>query len=336
MRINPTGIQDQVQRFLTGESSTDFGELALEIFHFQRLSNPVYASFCAELPEPTDWREIPALPLPAFRFARVSCFPEASIQRTFRTSGTTGDRRGEHHFESLELYRSSSLSGWRLAGLPATGILCLLPAPEEAPDSSLSCMAGWLADPDDFFLRTGKLDVDGLAGRIRQADGPVCLFGTALAFLNWFESITHPFILPPGSLAVETGGFKGSGRELPKEELYALFASKLGLAADAVWNEYGMTELSSQAYSRGLGRLHRLPPWMRAMVVDPSGGNEVEVGEVGVLRFFDLANTGSVLAVQTRDLAVRQEGGFELIGRDPTALPRGCSLSADALLRQSG
>ena len=139
--------------------------------------------------------------------------------------------------------------------------------------------------------------------------------------------------LPDGSFAVETGGYKGSGRDIAKAALYAQFAERLGLQHDRVLNEYGMTELSSQCYTRGLGAPHIAPPWMRALVIDPETNRELPVGETGVLRLFDLANLGSVLAIQTQDLAVRRERGFELLGRDPAALPRGCSRAADERMR---
>jgi hypothetical protein len=96
-----------------------------------------------------------------------------------------------------------------------------------------------------------------------------------------------------------------------------------------------MTELSSQFYTRGLGRPHDAPPWLRTLVIDPETDQEVQPGRTGVLRIFDLANIGSVMAVQTRDLAIRRQGGFELIGRDPAALPRGCSRAADEMLARA-
>jgi hypothetical protein len=138
--------------------------------------------------------------------------------------------------------------------------------------------------------------------------------------------------LPVGSIAVETGGYKGTRRELPKTDLYALFRGRLGLPANDVVNEYGMTELSSQFYSRGVGTPHFGPPWARGLVVDPATGREVEDGATGVLRLFDAANLWSVCAVQTQDLAIRYGDNFVLIGRDPAALPRGCSRAADELL----
>ncbi len=206
-----------------------------------------------------------------------------------------------------------------------------MPSPEASPNSSLSCMAGWLASPDRFFLG----EWDRLVEALRGEKNPLVLFGTALAFLDFFEWLDRRELrLPAGSLAMETGGYKGTNRSLPKRDLYALFEKHLGLGQDQIWNEYGMTELSSQFYSRGLGNPHRGAPWVCALVIDPESGAECADGATGVLRIFDLANLGSCCALQTRDLAVRRAGDFELIGRDPAALPRGCSRAADEALGQ--
>ena len=140
--------------------------------------------------------------------------------------------------------------------------------------------------------------------------------------------------VPRGSYALETGGYKGSGRELGKHDLYEMFQAFLGLAPQEVINEYGMTELSSQFYARGLGTPHEGPPWLRGIVFDPETGAEVADDGVGVLRIFDLANLGSVLAIETQDLAIRRGEKFELIGRDPGALPRGCSRMADEAMQR--
>ncbi len=307
----------------------DFGGILLGAHAFQREFCPPYGAFCALSPFPASWREIPALPLSAFRHAAIRCFPPEKIVCSFHTSGTTGEGHGTHDFFTLSLYHAAAMGGWAHAGLPGGETLCLLPAPEQAPHSSLSRMARWLAPADNFFLgRWGAL-----AGRIAAEDRPILLFGTALAFLDFFEWLgARRLTLPAGSLAVETGGYKGARRDLPKADLYALFEARLGLAADAVWNEYGMTELSSQFYTNGLGRPHRGAPWVRALVLDPETDREVAEGETGVLRIFDLANIGSCCALQTRDLAIRRGDDFELLGRDPAALPRGCSRAADEML----
>ena len=281
------------------------------------------------------------MPLAAFRQTAIRCFPEAETLRTFRTSGTTGEGYGQHHFRTVELYRTAALAGWRKAGLSESNVLCLLPTPETAPHSSLACMAGWLAPAENFFPGNWEAlcaKVKTTSGRSsppksdREVASPV-LFGTALAFLDFFEWLgERTFPLPAGTIAVETGGYKGTRRDLPKADLYALFEKKLGLPAAAVGNEYGMTELSSQFYTRGLGHPHLGAPWVRALVIDPETESEVADGGTGVLRIFDLANTGSCCAIQTRDLAIRRGENFQLLGRDPAALPRGCSRAADEML----
>ena len=318
----------------------EFAALALEAHAFQKRRNAPYAKFCATRPPAAHWREIPAVPQSAFKTAELRGFPEEEIERTFLTSGTTGEARGRHHFCSLALYHGAVARGWEFFGLPRLRILALTPKPWEARHSSLAEMLTALPEPSQFFVSSdGKLCTAEIAQRLHwQTDSrePALVFGTALAFLNFFEHCDGEgwrFQMPAGSAALETGGYKGSGREVPKAELYARFGEYLGLAPDDVLNEYGMTELSSQFYTRGLGGMHEGPPWVRAVVNDPETGAEAAVGETGVLRIFDLANLGSVLAVETQDLAVRRERGFELLGRDPAALPRGCSRAADERMR---
>lgn len=279
------------------------------------------------------------MPQSAFKRAQLSCVPAERIGKTFRTSGTTGETRGEHHFAGTDLYEAALLAGWRAQNFPRWRQVIFAQRPEESPHSSLSHMFGTLAvesdEPQTWVLTAdGQIKFAALEAVLADTR-PVALLGTALAFLNFFEQSEKAWLLPTGSFALETGGYKGSGRSLPKAELYAQFTERFGLRADAVWNEYGMTELSSQGYTHGLGRPHHTPPWLRTVILDPASGAEVAVGETGVLRLFDLANLNSVLALETQDLATRRETGFDLLGRDPAALPRGCSRAVDELLRRS-
>jgi len=138
-----------------------------------------------------------------------------------------------------------------------------------------------------------------------------------------------PLRLPHGSWLLETGGFKGRSREVAKAELYAQLARTFSLRDLDLYNEYGMSELSSQAYARGVSGLHETPPWARVLVCDPATGREVRLGQRGLVRWLDLANLDSVMAVQTLDLAERTPSGFRLIGRLPRTEPRGCSLGAE-------
>ena len=126
---------------------------------------------------------------------------------------------------------------------------------------------------------------------------------------------------------METGGYKGRSRELPPAQLHAQLTACLGVPPENIVCEYGMSELSSQAYRLNTNHFV-FPPWCRVHIVSPETGREVADGETGLLRLFDLANVRSVLAVQTEDLAVRRGDGFTLLGRAAHAEMRGCSLLA--------
>jgi hypothetical protein len=140
---------------------------------------------------------------------------------------------------------------------------------------------------------------------------------------------------------METGGSKGRARGLAPGELHAQLERALGVPTARIVNQYGMTELASQFYDSVLARpgepRRKLgPPWARVRVVDPETGADARPGEIGSLAIYDLANTGSVLALQTADLGRSLRDGFELVGRElgrsPGAEARGCSIAADELL----
>jgi hypothetical protein len=329
-------LENRLVSLINGDEISDaaFRDAALEVHRFQRRHNEPLARYCEHRGTPRDledWRQIPAVPQNVFKRYCLSVAPDR-ITKTFQTSGTTGEGRGQHHFLNTRLYETALVRGWERLALPKIRSLILAPAPDQAPHSSLSHMLGVLSarTPARFCVKPdGQLDLAAISEELAGRE-PVALLGTALAFLHLFEQPGSPrWRLAPGSFAMETGGYKGTGRDIAKADLYALFGEYLGLPPEAILNEYSMTELSSQCYTRGLGRPHEAPPWLRALVIDPETGNEVSVGQTGVLQLFDLANLGSSLAIETQDLAVREEIGFTLLGRDPGALPRGCSRAAD-------
>lgn len=334
-------LEAQLLDFVQVEGAgRDFDALALAVHRFQLRWNQPLANFCATRPEPRDWREIPAVPQSAFKHFTLSVARADLVGKTFHTSGTTGEGFGRHHFVSTRLYDEAARAGWQRLGLPKLVHFVLVPNPADAPHSSLAHMMAALAPLAEetcwLIESDGRLrqDFPETLDRATRSGAPIALLGTALAFLHAFAHLGARRIrLPAGSFAMETGGFKGSDRDISKPALSAQFREFLALEPDAVFNEYGMTELSSQFYTRGLGRAHEGPPWLRAVVFNPETGDEVAVGETGVLRIFDLANLGSVLAIETRDLAIRRDSGFELLGRDPGALPRGCSRQADEQMR---
>ena len=200
-------------------------------------------------------------------------------------------------------------------------------------------------DPESGFLveagelRTGRL-LDGLEQAVASGVA-VVLCGTALALvhlLEAMESAERRIALPEGSRVMETGGFKGSSRELPRDTLYQRLHRSLGVPPGRIVNQYGMTELGSQFYDSVLRfpatpRRKLGPPWTRVRMIDPESGDEARDGEIGVVTVLDLANTGSVLSIQTADLGRALGDGFEVIGREPGAEDRGCSIAADEMLQ---
>lgn len=322
----------EVQQWIGPAAAGDF-EVILPRLHARHYArNAPYRAFCQTSgvgESVTFWRRIPCLPQAAFKHADLRSFPPEETVKTFRTSGTTGEGFGQHHFRTLEVYETAVREGWRHAGLPSGPFLVIAPHPVEAPHSSLSHMLATLAAKEDFIAPGGVLELN----RLRDLSGPVCLLGTALGFLHLVEALgSERIVLPAGSTAMETGGYKGSGRVIARPELYAMLGEKLGLAPGEMINEYGMTELSSQFYARGPHGLHHGPPWARAVVADPVTLAEVAEGETGILLIYDGANVGSVVGIRTQDLAVKRGSAFELLGRDPSVLPRGCSRAADEWL----
>jgi hypothetical protein len=193
------------------------------------------------------------------------------------------------------------------------------------------------------------LDFDAALKALREscANGkPLIMLGTAFSFVHLLDFLAEQdlrFQLPAGSQVMETGGYKNRSRSLPKAELHQLITERLGVPPSHIICEYGMSELSSQAYDgraallRGQDwgraaarpcRVFLFPPWVRVQIVSPETGREVAEGETGLIRVFDLANVFSVMAIQTEDLGIRRAEHFELIGRATLAESRGCSLMA--------
>jgi hypothetical protein len=237
-----------------------------------------------------------------------------------------------------------------MAGETALRMLSLGPSPRLSPRSSLGHMLGRVMEAfgapgsGEFVTATG-IDLQGFARALEQATAeqePVCLLGTAFAFVHTLESLApvaadRPprFALPPGSRLMDTGGYKGRSREVPRAELLRLYEEVFGIPPAHVISEYGMTEMSSQFYRRE-GSAYLAPPWVRTVVVDPERLEPLAAGEVGLLRHYDLANLDSVMAIQTDDLGILRDEGFELLGRAAGAEARGCSLAVEELLREGG
>jgi hypothetical protein len=332
----------------------EFSGMALMLFTLQFDHNSAYRKLCeARKISPhttTHWTQIPAVPTSAFKELELSCLPPKARTRVFHSSGTTAQKpsRHFHNEESLAVYETSLLAWFRFHIQPGKRLAILTPPPTVAPNSSLVHMFETVRRdsnaPETSFC--GNLDKDGAwavnfelaVGALQNASQtgePIVILGTAFSFVHLLDYLAEKdlrFKLPPGSPVMETGGYKNRSRVMPKEELHALTTERLGVPSSHIIREYGMSELSSQAYdidgynSSSVIRHFHFPPWVRAKVISPETGREVADGETGLLRIFDLANVFSVMAIQTEDLVIRRGERFELIGRAEIAEPRGCSL----------
>ena len=368
-----------------------FSALALEVFAYQFARNPVYARFCqGRSVTPANvkrWQEIPAVPTTAFKELPIACFPAERAAAVYESSGTTGTKRSKHYLSTLELYEASLKPNFQAhllrdgARLP---MLILALPPRLAPKSSLThmleiVMGEWGAEGSRYYLDERGLQrhelLDDLR-RFQRAGEAVALLGITFAFVHFIDHCLENKLtlhMPPGSRIMDTGGYKGRSREVPKEELYRLYGAVFGVPWHHVVNEYGMTEMSSQFYdtdlfdfvsrrnigdsllspggrepalspSKGVngegepisGSRHKIgPPWTRTLVIDPETMLPARPGAIGLLRHFDLANLDSAMAIQTDDLGREIGGGFEILGRAKGAEARGCSLAVDELLSQA-
>jgi hypothetical protein len=284
----------------------------------------------------------------AFKAARIATFAPAREARVFFTSGTTGEVRGRHALETMELYELAAISAARRWLLPAQRyrFVLLAESEESNPHSSLSAMLSmflktWGDDDDAFCVDRGTLLVEKVRARVDRARAEgvsVAMLGATFAFVHLWDAVGdgESMRLPPGSVVMPTGGFKGRSRELSNDEFMSEIQVRFGVSRVDVVQEYGMTELCSQAYEahrEGVepGR-YVCPPWMRVDAVDIETLAVLPQGKEGILRVIDLANLSSCVAVQTADVGVVHRDGFVVKGRLAGATPRGCARAMDALL----
>lgn len=339
-------LEDLVLAYIGDPTIAEFADVAARIVEYQRTWNQKLRAFWDRRRFDGSGRivhEIPAVPTDVFRHVRLHS-SEEPVQTTFRTSGTTSGARGESHRLSTRAYDAGAVRHSREMVLSSGPyrFVNLVFDPERHRDSSLSHMVKLLAaefgdGSSAYYLNEGGVDVAGLEADLARPSGPVALFGTAFALVAALDGGLSQTSLPPGSVVVETGGFKGKSRTIARDELYRALSERLGVPAGAIRSEYSMTELSSQLYSRSwdlTGDQPLVPPhWCQVSAVDPETLAPLRAGEVGLLRFVDLANIDTVVAIQTSDLGVVQpDGAVVLRGRALGAQPRGCSLAVEEIL----
>jgi hypothetical protein len=348
MNAELINFAERVGRVIS-ESDGAFDGLALELFGLQFQHNAVYRRISeAKGLTPNNvchWSEIPFVPAAAFKELELSCLPAQARTDVFHSSGTTEQKPSRHFHcrESLALYEKSLWAAFEenvIGPLKDYDLVVLAPRPRLAPRSSLVHMfetvrrrlggreTAFVGELD--YTGAWAIDFDTALSGLRTDQKPKLILGTAFSFVHLLDFLAEKNLrlqLPEASRVMETGGYKNRSRTMPKAELHSLITEYLGIPREQIICEYGMSELSSQAYDSGSsGRHFQFPSWSRAQIISPETGREVGDGETGLIRIFDLANVFSLAAIQTEDLAIRRSDGFDLIGRAALAEPRGCSL----------
>ena len=321
---------------LRGLKSDQFDELALQVFRYQATMNPVYARYLSLLgrgPEKIKTiQEIPGLPIRLFKHYRLQSDDWEPAQ-VFTSSGTTGTQTSQHAVRDLEAYLANARKGFRQFYGPVENycILALLPAYLERQGSSLVAMA------QDFINRS-KYEQSGfflyeheaLASILKQNEEkgiPTLLLGVSFALLDF--AAAYPMALQH-TIVMETGGMKGRRKEMTRDELHGILKQAFGLGE--VHSEYGMTELFSQAYSKGAGWFTSAAT-MRVQIQDLTDPfATVRTGRSGTIQIIDLANLDTISFIATEDLGrVNAEGQFAVLGRVDYSDMRGCNLMVSDL-----
>lgn len=320
-----------IKQIFSSNQSFDFEDMAMKVFNYQYKNVEVYQTFCNALNRPPKnvkrLEEIPFLPIQFFKSHKILA-KALKAEEVFTSSGTTGSSASRHYVHSLKVYEDA----FRLAFEDSYGpvndfvVLALLPSYLERKGSSLIYMA-------DAFIRESRHPESGfylyehekLAEKLNLLDEKgekVLLIGVSFALLDLIEKYSFQL---KNTLVMETGGMKGRRKELTRQELHSILCKGFGVGK--IHSEYGMTELLSQAYSKGDG-IFKCPPTMSVLAREAEDPLSIlENGKNGGLNIIDLANIHSCSFIATQDLGkIGIDGSFEVLGRFDNSDIRGCNL----------
>ncbi len=310
-----------------------FKAQALQTFRAQYRENPVYREFCDYLKRNEsnvhEIGDIPFLPIEFFKSKKIvtGSFQEETI---FTSSGTTGSEVSKHYVRDLRIYENSYLSAFKAfyGNIEDYCVLALLPSYLERSGSSLIYMANDLIQKsrhaDSGFYLNNIDQLQETLIRLTASNTKILLLGVSFALLDMAEKFQLSL---NNTIVMETGGMKGRKKELIRQELHSVL--KKGFGVQHIHSEYGMTELLSQAYSKGNGKFH-CPKWMQVMTRETEDPlTPQQAGKTGGINIIDLANIHSCAFIATQDLGkVYPDGSFEVLGRFDHSDIRGCNLMA--------
>jgi hypothetical protein len=331
--VKNTVLEDKI--FNAGK--VDFTEIALEVFHFQHSNNAVYRQFCTALniekSSIFSIEKIPYLPIAFFKTHNIST-TAFSPEVIFESSGTTQTINSKHLVKDISLYQKSFNKAFQLfyGDVKDYCILGLLPSYLERNNSSLVMMVDHLikqsGHPQSGFYLNNYQQLKITLEQLEQRRQPSLLIGVTFALLDFAEQFPMPLFY---TSIMETGGMKGRKKEMTRQQVQAILQHAFQL--QQIQSEYGMTELLSQAYSKGDG-VFNSPPWMKILIReedDPFAIHCNKNGDIlsGAVNIIDLANLYSCSFLATDDAGkLYADGSFEILGRLDNSAIRGCSLLA--------
>jgi len=308
----------------------NFFSKALSLMQYQAQNNAVYSEWIQSMKVQIDAvnaiEEIPFLPIHFYKTHTIYTGAECP-SFYFASSGTTQDIVSKHFVKDLKVYEQSFMCCFeQFYGAPKDYcILGLLPNYLERQHSALVYMTDHLiqasTNPKSGFYLYDFEKLNQTLATLEKAQQKTLLIGVSFALMDFVDA--YPQSLKH-TMVMETGGMKGRKQELTKPALHGYLANGFGL--ESIHSEYGMTELLSQAYSKGDG-IYTCPPWMKVLVADESDPTALNSTGRGVLHIIDLANFNSCAFIATEDIGiVHADGSFEVLGRLDQSARRGCSL----------
>lgn len=324
-------MKDLIKQIFSISNHRQFEETCLKVFRHQASNCSIYKEYISHLrikpEEISNSAQIPYLPISFFKTHEIlsSTLP---VEITFSSSGTTGMIQSKHLVTDLSIYdQSFTLAFEQFYGkIENTCFLALLPSYLERDGSSLIYMVDSLIreskhQDSGYFLHNHE-ELYQKLDQLKAAGQKTILIGVTYALLDFIEKYQIDF---PQLVVMETGGMKGKRKEMVREELHQLLQDGFGLTD--IHSEYGMTELLSQAYSKGKG-IFDCPPWMKIYLRDTNDPlTLLSNNRSGGINVIDLANVNSCSFIATQDLGrLFPDGSFEVLGRFDNADIRGCNL----------
>lgn len=327
-------MQNWANSILKITNKTDFENYAIKAFKFQYQNIAVYNQFCNNLNVNSEavhaLNDIPFLPIEFFKTHTIA-LENSNASHIFTSSGTTGNQTSKHHITDISLYEKSFIEAFHIfyGDIEEYCVLALLPSYLERSGSSLVYMADKLIklskNPNSGFYLNNYKELSEKLSLVDKSGQKILLIGVTYALLYIAEKFPQQL---KKAVIMETGGMKGRRKELIRDELHKNLTKAFGV--NAIHSEYGMTELLSQAYSKGDG-IFKTPPWMKILIRDTYDPfSYVTEGRSGGINVIDLANINSCCFIETKDIGKRLSNDqFTILGRFDNSDIRGCNLMVE-------